>query len=144
MVILFLLICTSVHNLTGGGQTDLLSSSSVYLLPNSRTGKKAFAKMNRQCQHCFKTFFCASNKKRHEKICLGLKAKKRLHCYICGKGFVSAQKRTKHEKNCVNVRAHVLQDLKKFPCEKCHHTFASKQMWKQHSCKDKTISVSIV
>ena len=94
--------------------------------------------MNRQCQYCFKAFSCAYNKKRHENICLELQAKNRLHCYICGKGYVSVQKRVKHENQCVNIGANLLQDLKKFQCEKCHHTFASKQMWKQHSCTVKT------
>ena len=111
-----------MHNLTGCGQTDLLSSSSVYLLPNPE-----LERMNRQCQHCFKTFDSTYKKRRHKKICLGLRAKKKLHCYICGKGFVSVQNRTKHEKNCVNVGASLEEYLKKFQCEKCHHTFVSKQ-----------------
>ena len=86
-------------------------------------------------------FSCAYNKKRHKNICPELQAKNRLHCYICGKRFVSVQKRVKHENQCVNVGANLLQDLKKFQCEKCQHTFASKQMWKQHSCTNGNIEV---
>ena len=51
---------------------------------------------------------------------------------------MNVQKRVKHENQCMNVGANLLQDLKKFQCEKCHHTFASKQKWKQHSCTVKT------
>ena len=93
--------------------------------------------MNKQCPHCLKTFGCPYSKKRHEKVCLELQAKNRLHCYICGKGFVNVQNRTRHESTCENIGAYVLQDLKKFQCVKCHHTFASKQKWKQHCCKVK-------
>ena len=41
---ILLLICTSVHNLTGGCQTNLLSSSSVYLLPNPELERKPLQK----------------------------------------------------------------------------------------------------
>ena len=52
---------------------------------------------------------------------------------------MNVQKRVKHEMTCENVGSYILQDLKKFQCEKCHQTFVSKQKCEQHVCKVKQI-----